>query len=67
MIEMALERGGFTKKPTVMDDRLPVIALLQRDKLYADYPRPDLVILDLNLKRVDGPEVPAHIRPTARS
>jgi CheY-like chemotaxis protein len=65
MIKMALKEGGFGKEPTVVDDGLPALALLRRDEDYADYPHPDLVILDLNLKRVDGPEVLAHIRQTA--
>ena len=62
LIKLALKRGGFTKEPAVVDDGLPAIRLLQRRAEYADSPIPNLVILDLNLKCVDGPEVLAHIR-----
>jgi CheY-like chemotaxis protein len=65
LIKMALKEGGFTKEPTILDDGLPALALLRGDKEYAGFPRPDLVILDLNLKQVDGPKVLAYIRQTA--
>ena len=66
LIRMALQRAGFTKDPMVVDDGEPALALLRREQEYQDFPVPDLVILDLNLKRVDGPEVLEHIRETEK-
>ena len=65
MIKWALKEAGLSKEPTVVDDGAPALALLQKKKGYEDHPSPDLVILDLNLKLVDGPEVLSLIRQTA--
>ena len=48
----------------VLDDGEPALALLGRKGRFEDEPLPDLVILDLNLRRVDGPEVLSYIRKT---
>src|ERR1700761_8294381 len=62
MTKMALKKGGFLREPVVLDDGIPAMSLLRREGEYAEYSLPDLVILDLNLKRVDGPEVLNYIR-----
>lgn len=62
LTRLALKRGGFTREPVVLDDGLPAIQFLRRDESFAAHPFPDLVILDLNLTRVDGPAVLAFIR-----
>lgn len=64
MIKLALKRGGFSGEPTVVEDGEPALALLRRIGPYENEPLPDLVILDLNLKRIDGPEVLSYIRHT---
>ena len=64
MIELALRRAGHTKTLTIVDDGLPALALLRREEEYEHFPVPDFIILDLNLKRVDGPEVLAYLRGT---
>lgn len=66
LIKLALEQGGLTKAPTVLDDGGPALALLRREKEYEGHPIPDLIILDLNLKRVDGAEVLAFVRRTEK-
>jgi CheY-like chemotaxis protein len=38
------------------------LAYLRREGVYADAPRPDLVLLDLNLPRRDGREVLAEMK-----
>src|ERR1700681_1386132 len=45
------------------------MALLGRQGEYADVPRPDLILLDLNLPKKDGREVLAEIKesPTLKS
>ena len=64
LTKLALKNGGFTKDPVVVDDGKPALALLSQERPDENLPFPDLVILDLNLKRVDGPEVLAFIRQT---
>lgn len=64
MIKLALKRGGFSGDPIVVEDGEPALALLRQISPYECEPLPDLVILDLNLKRVDGPEVLSYIRKT---
>jgi two-component system, chemotaxis family, response regulator Rcp1 len=38
----------------VVGDGLEALAFLRREEKYANAPRPDLVLLDLNLPRMDG-------------
>jgi chemotaxis family two-component system response regulator Rcp1 len=46
----------------VVIDGVDGMAYLRREGHYADAPRPDLVLLDLNLPKMDGREVLAHIK-----
>ena len=41
----------------VVDDGEPALAYLRQEGEYADAPRPDLILLDLNLPMKDGLEV----------
>jgi CheY-like chemotaxis protein len=43
-------------------DGVEAIAFLRREGEYAEAPRPDLVLLDLNLPRKDGREVLAEVK-----
>ena len=45
-----------------MSDGSEALAYLRREGEYADAPRPDLVLLDLNLPRRDGREVLAEVK-----
>jgi chemotaxis family two-component system response regulator Rcp1 len=62
MIKRALKNGGFQKQPIVLDDGGPAIEFLGRCGEFVAATLPDLVILDLNLRCVDGPEVLSFIR-----
>ncbi len=64
MIKRALKIGGLFEEPHVVNDGAPAIALLARDEAYRHIPLPDLVLLDLNLIRVDGDQVLRYIRQT---
>lgn len=46
----------------VVSDGVEAMAFLRREGTYAHEPRPDIVLLDLNLPRMDGREVLAHIK-----
>ena len=46
----------------VVSDGEEAMAYLRREGKYADAPRPDLILLDLNLPKKDGREVLAEIK-----
>jgi CheY-like chemotaxis protein len=64
MLKRALRNSGFKNQPLVLDDGEPALAFLQRKVPFEAESLPDLIILDLNLRRVDGGEVLAFIRKT---
>jgi chemotaxis family two-component system response regulator Rcp1 len=49
----------------VATDGVEAMAFLKRQGEHADAPRPDIILLDLNLPKMDGREVLAHIKEDA--
>ena len=46
----------------VASDGVEAMAFLRHEGAHADAPRPDIILLDLNLPKMDGREVLAHIK-----
>jgi chemotaxis family two-component system response regulator Rcp1 len=46
----------------VASDGVEAMAFLRREGIHGQAPRPDIILLDLNLPKMDGREVLAHIK-----
>lgn len=58
----ALTNTKVPSRITVAVDGVEAMAILHQQDRYADVPRPDLILLDLNLPRKDGREVLAEVK-----
>ncbi|MGK7905352.1 MAG: response regulator [Hormoscilla sp.] len=58
----AFERTKTLKQLHVVEDGVEAIAFLRQSEKYAQMPRPDIILLDLNLPRKNGHEVLAEIK-----
>jgi two-component system, chemotaxis family, response regulator Rcp1 len=57
-----LKEGDLPNNLNVVKDGVEAVAYLRKEREYADKPRPDLILLDLNLPKKDGREVLAEIK-----
>lgn len=62
MIKEALEHNKVRNRLSCVTDGVQALAFMRREGEYADAPRPDMILLDLNLPRKDGREVLADIK-----
>jgi chemotaxis family two-component system response regulator Rcp1 len=58
----ALKEAKVRNNLHVAEDGVEALALLRQEGKYTDAPRPDLILLDLNLPKKDGREVLAEIK-----
>ena len=58
----ALKEAKVLNALHVVQDGMAALAFLRKQGQYADSPRPDLILLDLNLPKKDGREVLAEIK-----
>jgi chemotaxis family two-component system response regulator Rcp1 len=58
----ALKASSLTSKLTVVPDGVEAIKYLRQESDYSDAPRPDLILLDLNLPKKSGHEVLAEVK-----
>ena len=62
LTQEAMKDAKLTNTMHVVQDGLKALAFLRKEGDYAGKPRPDLILLDLNLPKKDGREVLAEIK-----
>jgi chemotaxis family two-component system response regulator Rcp1 len=62
----ALESSKVCNNLHAVTDGVEAMAFLRREGKYATVPRPDLILLDLNLPKIDGREVLSKIKENER-
>ena len=62
----ALREAKVVNHLSTVEDGVQAMEFLRRQGTYADVPRPDLILLDLNLPRKDGRQVLEEIKADAQ-
>lgn len=65
LMQEALREGKVANRVSVAKDGVEALKFLRREAPYAAAPRPDLILLDLNLPKKDGREVLAEVKADA--
>ena len=66
LTQEALKDSQLRNNLSVVQDGVQALTFLRREGNYTGAPRPDIILLDLNLPRKDGREVLAEIKEDAR-
>ncbi|WP_096700906.1 response regulator [Magnetospirillum sp. 15-1] len=62
LAQEALKEGRMTSRLKVVVDGVEAMSFLRREGQYTGSPRPNLILLDLNLPRKDGRQVLAELK-----
>lgn len=62
LTEEAFREGGFPHRLSVVNDGEQALQFLRKQGRYEDAPMPDVILLDLNMPRMDGSEVLAELK-----
>src|SRR2546421_6841154 len=62
LLQRALSRQDFDFQLTRLRDGAEALAFVRKEGAYANSPTPDLILVDLNLPKIDGEEIVREIR-----
>jgi chemotaxis family two-component system response regulator Rcp1 len=65
LAQEAFRHGNGAIKLHVTSDGVEALSFLRREGQYANSPRPDVILLDIEMPRMSGPETLAQIRADA--
>ncbi len=66
LTQEALKDSKVRNNLNILGDGISALAFLRREPPYENAPRPDIILLDLNLPKMDGREVLSHIKADSR-